>query len=41
MGMIVALGEDPSYQATGKLFWDDGESHGKKQYRLKPNSEQV
>ncbi len=28
MGLIVALGEEPGHDASGTLFWDDGESHG-------------
>ena len=26
MGLIVALGDGPSYPAMGTLFWDDGET---------------
>ncbi len=29
MGLIVAMGKAPLFTAIGKLFWDDGESHGK------------
>ena len=28
MGLTVALGEAPSFESTGSLFWDDGESYG-------------
>ncbi len=30
MGLIVALGYPNEYEANGSLFWDDGESYGKK-----------
>lgn len=28
MGLLVALGEPPSFEARGSLFWDDGETYG-------------
>ena len=28
-GLIVALGEEPAHEATGKLIWDDGETDSK------------
>ena len=28
MGLIVAQGEAPAYEARGSLFWDDGETYG-------------
>ena len=28
MGLIVALGSSPDFEAAGNLFWDDGETFG-------------